>query len=40
MNKRVKNRGIQDINILVRDYLEKVIKKGDLVVDATGILCF
>jgi methylase of polypeptide subunit release factors len=36
MNRREKKRGIEEINTIVRNYLEKIIQKGDLVVDATA----
>ena len=30
------NRGIQDVQFVIKDYLKKVIAQGDIVVDATA----
>lgn len=36
MNKAFENRGIQDTQVLLRNYLQSVIKQGDKVIDATA----
>lgn len=36
MNKKDENRGIQDTQTILRDYLLKILKQGDVVIDATA----
>jgi len=36
MNKRQSDRGIQDIQAIARSYLKKILKPGDIVIDATA----
>lgn len=36
MNNRIENRGIQDTQTILKDYLKKIIHNGDIAVDATA----